>query len=534
MDRLELLAEANRRGILPDDKRALFDEAVKRGLIGSPAKADDSLLSQAKGAVSASPITSVLDASASLASGAVAAPVSGIAGILQGAKNVISPGMSAADRVRQMGEALTYEPRTKGGRAVAGAVAYPFEKLAEGADIAGSKTAEVTGSPAVGAAVNTAIQAVPLILGKVVGKIGKTTAESEAAAATRKAASAQVDAGIKQAQDSGYILPPTQANPSVLNQILEGVGGKIKTAQRASEKNQVVTNNLAREALGITQEAPLTVDTLAAVRKQAGQAYDIVKDAGRITADETFRSDLNRIAQPTRNAAQDFKSLQNSEVERVIQGLSVDSFDASSAIDQIKLLRAEADKAYRTGDKTLGAVYKDSARALENQIERHLETTGQSPEVLADFRKARELIAKSYSVEKALKNDGNVDARVLAAQLEKGKPLSGELKTAAQFGSQFPKAAQLPEKVGGVPYSMLDAAVGGGAATLLHNPALLATATARPLLRALITSKPYQKALAGTPSHDVPKIIALRDAFARAQSNKLVPLSEMAAGQRND
>lgn len=532
MDKLELLAEADRRGILPDDKRALFDEAVKRGLIGAPVKADDSLLGQAKSAVAASPITSAVDAATSLASGAVAAPVAGLAGIAQGAKNLVSPGMSAADRVRQMGEALTYEPRTKGGKAVVGAVAYPFEKLAEGADIAGAKTAEVTGSPAAGAAVNTAIQSVPLVLGKVVGKIGRTTAEAEAAAATRKAASAQVDAGIKQAQDAGYILPPTQANPSILNQILEGVGGKIKTAQRASGKNQVVTNDLARQALGIAPGAPLSPDTLAAVRQQAGQAYEAVKGAGRVVTDDAYHAELNRIAQPTRNAAKDFKSLQNNEVEKVIQGLSVDSFDASSAIDQIKLLRAEADKAYRTGDKTLGSAYKDSAKALEEQIGRHLEASEQSPELLSDFQRAREIIAKSYTVQKALQTDGNVNAVSLARDLQKGKPLSGELKTAGEFASQFPKAAQLPEKVGGVPYSMLDAAVGGGVATLLHSPALIATATARPLLRALITSKTYQKALAGAPSHEAAKVIALRDAFAKAQSGKLVPLSEMSAAQR--
>jgi hypothetical protein len=43
-DQIELLKEANRRGILPESKRALFDEAVKRGLItlDAPATPDKS------------------------------------------------------------------------------------------------------------------------------------------------------------------------------------------------------------------------------------------------------------------------------------------------------------------------------------------------------------------------------------------------------------------------------------------------------------------------------------------------------------
>lgn len=524
MDKLALLAEAERRGILPDNKRALFDEAVKRGLV-APQKNDS---------FTANPVASIAEAGASLATGAVATPIAGLAGIAQAAKNVVSPGMSAADRVRQMQEMLTFEPRTKGGKTAAGVVAYPFEKYAEGADIVGGKTAEITGSPAAGAAVNTAIQSVPLILGKAVSKIGKTTAEAEAVAATKKAASAQVDAGIKQAQEAGYILPPTQANPSVLNQVLEGVAGKIKTAQRASVKNQVVTNDLSRQALGLSPDSPITADTLSAVRQQAGQAYEAVKGAGRVSTDDIYHAELNRIAQPTRNAAKDFKSLQNNEVERVVQGLGVDSFDASSAIDQIKLLRTEADKAYRTGDKTLGSAYKDSAKALEEQVGRHLETSGQPTELLSDFQRAREIIAKSYTVQKALQADGNVNAASLARDLQKGRPLSGELKAAGEFASQFPKAAQLPEKVGGVPFSMLDAAIGGGAAALLHNPLLLTAAASRPTVRSLITSKAYQKALVGAPSRDVPKLVALRDAFARAQSKKLVPLSEMSAAQRQN
>lgn len=477
---------------------------------------------------SVGPGGSIMDAAATLGTGAVAASAAGLAGLAQGAKNLVSPGMPAGDRVRQVQDMLTYQPRTQGGEKLSNLISYPFEKLAEGADSLGGRTAESVG-PIAGAAVNTAIQAVPQLIGKV-GKIGPTTAAAEAAALARKTGAAQIDAGIQQAREAGYVLPPSQANPSILNQVLEGIGGKIKTAQKASEKNQPVTNDLARNALGIAPDAPLNANTLAAVRQQAGEAYDAVRGAGRVTADDTFRAELNRIAQPSRSAAKDFKDLQSNEVERIVKGLNVDSFDAGSAVDQIRLLRSDADKAYRSGDKTLGKATKDAANALEDQISRHLEATGQSPDLVSDFQNARQLIAKSYTVQKALKPDGSVDARVLARELEKGKPLSDELKTAGQFASQFPKAAQLPEKIAGVPYSMLDAAVGGGAATLMHNPMAFVAAGARPLIRSLITSDPYQRAAVGPPSHDVPAMIRLRDLIANEPP--LVPALGTSQGQR--
>jgi len=70
----------------------------------------------------------------------------------------------AAQDVRSTEEALTYQPRTKTGQASSRIVGKPFELLAKGADVAGGKVAEATGSPALGAAVNTAIQAAPAVL----------------------------------------------------------------------------------------------------------------------------------------------------------------------------------------------------------------------------------------------------------------------------------------------------------------------------------------------------------------------------------
>lgn len=98
-----------------------------------------------------------------LGSGMVATPLAGLAGIA----GTLLPGKEGqgAEWARNVQQALTYEPKTTGGKNAMSVIAYPFEKLAEGADWAGGKAADITGSPAVGAAVNTAIQAAPMIAG---------------------------------------------------------------------------------------------------------------------------------------------------------------------------------------------------------------------------------------------------------------------------------------------------------------------------------------------------------------------------------
>jgi hypothetical protein len=114
--------------------------------------------------------------------GAVAMPFAGLAGLATGAARKIGiTGAEPADVVRATQEALTYQPRTAAGQKVTRAVGLPFELLAKGADWAGGKTTDITGSPALGAGVNTAIQMAPALLFKR-SKPGAPSAASEGAA----------------------------------------------------------------------------------------------------------------------------------------------------------------------------------------------------------------------------------------------------------------------------------------------------------------------------------------------------------------
>lgn len=96
-------------------------------------------------------------------SGTIAQPVAGIAGLL----NLGATGNAdqAADRVNQVQNALTYQPRTQAGQQMTQVVAAPFNALGQAADASGQWVSDTTGSPAAGAALRTAMEGAPAILG---------------------------------------------------------------------------------------------------------------------------------------------------------------------------------------------------------------------------------------------------------------------------------------------------------------------------------------------------------------------------------
>jgi hypothetical protein len=89
----------------------------------------------------------------------------GLWGLGQGAKNLFSPGTPAADRVAQAQEALTYKPRTAEGNIASRVVGAPGEIWQAGTNKAGEVVTDVTGSPALGAAVKTVGDLAPAAIG---------------------------------------------------------------------------------------------------------------------------------------------------------------------------------------------------------------------------------------------------------------------------------------------------------------------------------------------------------------------------------
>lgn len=288
--------------------------------------------------------------------------------------------------------------------------------------------------------------------------------------------SADMAQAIQQARGVGYVIPPAQAKPSMVNRVMEGMSGKITTAQNASAKNQEVTSKLAAEALGLPGDTKLTTEVLDQVRAEAGKAYEALK------------------ALPVK-PAQKADTLANIPAAAEINPKQM-VFDLRKARnDATAWFRSYG----RTADpdslaKAQAAASKSSA--LEKGLEDYASGLGLD-DLVQSMREARTRIAKTYSVEDALNAaTGAVDARKLAKQLDKGKPLSGELKTAAEFAARFPKAAQTVEGMGSLPQtSPLDWVPAGALSMATSNPLMMLGVGARPAARALALSPVVQNRL---------------------------------------
>lgn len=317
--------------------------------------------------------------------------------------------------------------------------------------------------------------------------------------------SPQMATAVGEARQAGYTVPPTQAGGGVVNRLLEGMAGKASTLQEASVRNQEITNKLAAKSLGLSEDAILSPELVKGIRDKAGSAYKNIGLSGTINPNATYIENLNKIAAPFIKTAEAFPNAKPSPVIELVESLKSPSFDASAAVEKIKQLRTAADDAFRTGNTDIGSASKKIANEIENTIQSHLESIKQ-PQLLDKFKEARQLIAKTYEIEKAMnKTTGTVNAQKLASRLQAGKPLSGELKDIAQFAQAFPKASQLPEKIGGtIGISPLDYTVAGltGGASLLGGQDKTSSSInsliallARPAARKLVLSGPMQNRL---------------------------------------
>jgi hypothetical protein len=300
---------------------------------------------------------------------------------------------------------------------------------------------------------------------------------------------ARTSANAQVAQQAGYVLPPVTTNPTIFNRLMEGFAGKQTTAQAASVRNQEVTNTLARRALGLADDAPITPEALRAVRQEAGRAYQAL-DEIPITADVHYGRALQALTSRQSQAAQGFPGRGADPLAAEVQALWQPEFTGGQALAKISLLRDQAKAAFRAGDGSLARGLNGAASALEDVLDRNLQQMG-NPQLLQNYRAARAQIARAHTVERALNpGTGNVSARVLGKEIAKGKPLTGELRAAGQTGLAFPKAtAEVNESMPGV--SPLDFAV-GGLSTAAGSPAGWGMLFGRPLVRNALLSAPYQ------------------------------------------
>lgn len=289
--------------------------------------------------------------------------------------------------------------------------------------------------------------------------LNKATQKGAQAAATNSVK----DATTAAARSEGYVLPPAQSNPTILNRVLSGLGGKASIEQRASVANQEVTNNLSRKAIGLPGKGPIAPGELDAVKAPVLQIY---KDAKALGPDVEDAVDLWRQA----------------------------NFDAQA---YAKFYARTADPAAQKAAQKAAS----EASGWHQFIEQRAIASGR-PDLAQALSQARVQLGKIGTVERAVnESTGNVSARELGKRVAAGKPTTGELAEIGRTANAYPKSLQNlegmnPNNLG----SPLDWAVGAGSAVGSGNLLALGMIGARPVLRAGLLSKPYQS-LSAVPSY---------------------------------
>jgi hypothetical protein len=296
------------------------------------------------------------------------------------------------------------------------------------------------------------------------------------ALAAEQQANAVRDATLRTAQSEGYVVTPGSVSPTGKNILAERIAGKTHLEQLASVKNQAVTDRLARQAVGLPPNSPLTSESMRQIRKiEFEKGYAPLNKIGPVATDTAFLDDLINIESNYAGAAGSFPGAVPQKVESLIKNYTVDKFDSSDALKSIQTLRGDAKGSFKSGDTSLGKAQIAIANALENQIERSL-TAANNPsaaKMLEQFRLSRQRMAISHSVEDAIKEGGgSVMAAKLARDIQSGKYVSGDIKTIAEFANVFPRVAQTPSQIGAPAAGTLlgrglGSTIGGGVGYLL-------------------------------------------------------------------
>jgi hypothetical protein len=213
-------------------------------------------------------LTPLVEMAAHAGSGMLATPVAGLAGIA----GSLLPGQrgQGADVTEAVQSAGTYQPRTPMGQGLQKAGGMLPGLIAKGGDAAGQFAADVTGSPAVGAAVNTAVQFAPALLlrgraGKVVENVNRritdTPGAARPAAASETAPAAQRPAGLASVSKDAPSIDQLKLDAKAAYKRAEDAGIKISAKSFEGLKAKIVNE------LGERTDPTLHPDTTAALKR---------------------------------------------------------------------------------------------------------------------------------------------------------------------------------------------------------------------------------------------------------------------------
>lgn len=196
---------------------------------------------------------------------------------------------------------------------------------------------------------------------------------------------ANVRPEARTAIEAGYRLPPSEIptlgdRPGLVDRTLSSEGGKIKTQQSASTYNQVNTNRLAAEDIGLHPETHLGDQAFAQAMQPAANVYNALP---QLVPEITLADDISRAAAKNIGGkgalVEDFfpEHTTHPGIGQLRARLSsLSGLPTSVALKQISDWRNSASTNFRAiGDTerhALGLAQREAANLLEDSIERSI------------------------------------------------------------------------------------------------------------------------------------------------------------------
>jgi len=229
-----------------------------------------------------------------------------VSGLISGAPNVVD---SAANRVRDISRATTYQPKTEEGQQILEMISVPFEKFGELTAGAGNIALDITGSPAVATAVKTGIEMPPAFL---FGRSPRTMAE-------RRGDIAKVETGLKGVGiDLGKSIESQRAQMGEIARRLSNYqeirAQEMATVQQAVQRAEQIASENVNNLYAAARETPAFVpvralyDLPARIREAL---KDYMNDLDLMPIARNRLKELDEISQIPGNYAVKLEELEN-------------------------------------------------------------------------------------------------------------------------------------------------------------------------------------------------------------------------------
>lgn len=312
---------------------------------------------------------------------------------------------------------------------------------------------------------------------------------------------------LAEGKKAGYVIPVSEINGGFINNRLEGIAGKAALGQQAVLKNQLVTNKLVKNALSLSDDAPIEISALEKLRKKHGKVY----------------ADASNLPTPVSTA----------------NGYSINSVPqiaSKTIVENLKQARNDAQAWYRAyersaspDDLTKAKQAESLAKKLDADLVKRARDAGQDG-LIDQLRTARTEIAKTYGVERALNEaTGDINPVELGRQFKKGKGkvLTQELKTIGSMREAFPKymkPGEMAQTPGVSKLEAISSITGAGLGTVISGGTGAIIGATIPLLstpiRNMLLSGPYQKAFATLAKKNPSKALSIIDRGINGNLNK--------------